>query len=367
MCYNRRMSNSVVKTVGILTSGGDAPGLNAAIRGLCEAGINKYGMKFVGIQNGYKGFENGQKIDIEKDDLDKLLILGGTVLGSTREKPFKNQDIIEKTGLNAVDSIKKYYKKWNLDALVVLGGNGSNTTAGLLSDAGLNVIGLPKTIDNDIVHTDYTFGFQTAVGIATDAIEKIHTTAFSHSRVMVVEVMGHKVGWIGLCSGIAGGADVILLPEIPYDKKNIAKKIKKNHDDGKNYSIVVVSEGAQNKEEAKLDKKSFKKARAEMGCSIGERVAKEIEEETGLETRVTVLGHLQRGGSPNAYDRYMASLFGAAAADYLSRGEFGKILVWQNNQITAIPLADVAGQVKKVSADESLVAAARGIGISFGD
>ncbi|MBR0155263.1 MAG: 6-phosphofructokinase, partial [Treponema sp.] len=209
------MRDSKVKTVGVLTSGGDAPGLNAAIRGLCLTGINEYGMKFVGIQNGYKGFEAGQCIPLKSEDMDNLLVQGGTILGSTREKPFKNQDKIEKTGLSAVDSIKKFYKKWGLDALVVLGGNGSNTTAGLLSDEGLNVIGLPKTIDNDIVHTDYTFGFHTAVDIATEAIEKIHTTAFSHSRVMVIEVMGHKVGWIGLCSGIAGKADVILLQEIP--------------------------------------------------------------------------------------------------------------------------------------------------------
>lgn len=361
------MRDSKVKTVGVLTSGGDAPGLNAAIRGLCLTGINEYGMKFVGIQNGYKGFEAGQCIPLKSEDMDNLLVQGGTILGSTREKPFKNQDKIEKTGLSAVDSIKKFYKKWGLDALVVLGGNGSNTTAGLLSDEGLNVIGLPKTIDNDIVHTDYTFGFHTAVDIATEAIEKIHTTAFSHSRVMIIEVMGHKVGWIGLCSGIAGKADVILLPEIPYDIKNIAKKIESNKKTGKNYSIVVVSEGAQNKEESKLDKKAFKKARAEMGCSIGERVAKEIQEATGLETRCTVLGHLQRGGSPDAFDRYMATLFGSTAADYLARGEFGKILVWQNNQITGIPLRDVASQVKSVKKDEPLVEAAKKTGICFGD
>ncbi|MBR5933780.1 MAG: 6-phosphofructokinase [Treponema sp.] len=361
------MKDSKVKTVGILTSGGDAPGLNAAIRGLCLTGMNEYGMKFVGIQNGYRGFENGQSFQIKRENLDGLLMKGGTFLGSTREKPFKSQEKLEKTGLTPVDSIKKFYKKWDLDALVVLGGNGSNTTAGLLSDEGLNVIGLPKTIDNDIVHTDYTFGFHTAVDIATEAIEKIHTTAFSHSRVMVIEVMGHKVGWIGLCSGIAADADVILLPEIPYDIKNVAKKIMANKKADKNYSIVVVSEGAQNKEEAKLDKKALKKLRAEMKCSIGERVAEEIQEETGLETRCTVLGHLQRGGSPDAYDRYMATLFGSMAADYLARGEFGKILVWQNNQITGIPLRDVAGQVKSVKKDEPLVKAAEKAGICFGN
>lgn len=361
------MKNSKVKTVGILTSGGDAPGLNSAIRGLCEAGMNCYNMKFVGILNGYKGFEAGQCISIEKETLPQLLTLGGTFLGSTREKPFKNKEKDSKTGLSAVDSIKKYYKKWKLDALVVLGGNGSNTTAGLLSQEGLNVIGLPKTIDNDIVHTNYSFGFQTAVNIASDAISKIHTTASSHSRVMVVEVMGHKAGWIGLHSGIASGADVILLPEIPYDKKSVAKKILENHKAGKKYSIVVVSEGAMNKEESQLDKKAFKKERASMPCSMGERVAKEIEELTGLETRCTVLGHLQRAGEPLPYDRVMATLFGASCADYLARGDFGKILVWQNDQIVGIPLLDVASQVKNVGLDEPLVKAAKSVGICFGD
>lgn len=357
---------SKVKNVGILTSGGDAPGLNAAIRGLCQAGMNCYDMKFIGILNGYKGFEAGQCIPIEKKDLPSLLTLGGTFLGSTREKPFKNKEKDAK-GLSAVDSIKKYYKKWKLDALVVLGGNGSNTTAGLLSQEGLNVIGLPKTIDNDIVHTNYSFGFQTAVNIASEAIEKIHTTASSHSRVMVVEVMGHKAGWIGLYSGIASGADVILLPEIPYEKKTVAKKILENNKDGKKYSIVVVSEGAMTREESKLDKKAFKKSRGEMTCSIGARVAKEIEELTGLETRCTVLGHLQRAGTPLPYDRVMATMFGATAADYLARGEFGKILVWQNDQIVGIPLMDVASQVKNVPADDPLVKTAKSVGVCFGD
>ena len=361
------MKTSAVKTIGILTSGGDAPGLNAAIRGICAAGINVYGMKVVGIKNGYKGFEQGLCVPIEKKDLPELLMKGGTVLGSTREKPFKNKEKIKQTGLSAVESIKKHYKQWKLDALVVLGGNGSNTTAGLLAKEGLNVIGLPKTIDNDIVHTDYTFGFHTAVDIATESIERIHTTAFSHSRVMVVEVMGHKVGWIGLYSGVAGGADVILLPEIPYDIKKVAEKICDDRKSGKNFSIVVVSEGALNNDEAKLDKKAFKKKRAAMGMSIGARVAAEIEKETGFETRVTVLGHLQRGGTPDSYNRFMATQFGAAAADFAARGEFGKILVWQNHKIVGIPLEDVASQIKSISLDNPMIKTAKSVGISFGD
>lgn len=360
------MSISSVKRVGVLTSGGDAPGLNAAIRGLCLTGIKKYGMKFVGILDGYKGFEQGRCIDLNIENIDSILSVGGTLLGSAREKPFKNKEKIKETGLSAIESIKKHYKDWKLDAVVVLGGNGSNTTAGFLSNAGLNVIGLPKTIDNDIVHTDYTFGFSTAVECATECIERIKTTAFSHSRVMVVEVMGHKVGWIALHSGIASGADVILLPEIPYQKEIVAKKILENAKVGKKYSIVVVSEGAQDTNESKLDKKAFKKVRSSMGCSIGERVAKEIENETGLETRVTVLGHLQRGGSPNPYDRFMATHFGATACDYICKKEFGKILVWQNNSIKAIPLELVSGQTKKIPFDCDMIQTAKNIGISFG-
>jgi phosphofructokinase-like protein len=359
------MSN--VKTFGILTSGGDAPGLNAAIRGVCRAASIKYGMKAIGILDGYKGFAQGKHIELKDSDSPDLLLRGGTILGTTRDKPFKNKEVDPKTGLTSVEAIKANYKKWNLDALVVLGGNGTNTTASLLAAEGLNVVGLPKTIDNDIVGTDLTFGFHTALDVATDAIDRIQTTAQSHGRIMVVEVMGHKAGWIGLYSGIASGSDVILLPEIPYDIKSVAKHVMQQHKNGKNYAIVVVAEGALNKEEALLSKKEFKKARLEMPSSIAYRVAKELQEETNLESRVSVIGYLQRGGIPSPSDRVLATQFGVAAADFLARGEFGKLVALKDNQMVGVPLEEVAGKVKGIAMDDPLLLTARNLDICFGD
>ncbi len=361
------MKESVVKKFGILTSGGDAPGLNAAIRAVCRAGIIEYGMKVVGIKNGYRGLIQGNCIPLETKDLTGLLTEGGTFLGTSREKPFKAKEPDPETGLMPVEAIRKNYKKWGLDALVCLGGNGTNTTASQLSKVGLNVIGLPKTIDNDIAHTDMTFGFHTALDVATEAIDRIHTTAHSHSRIMIIEVMGHKAGWLGLYSGIAGGGDVILIPEIPYDIKSVARAVKARRDAGKEFSIVIVAEGALSKEEAKLDKKEFKKARLNMPYSIGYRVAKELEEETKLESRVSVLGYLQRGGTPSPYDRVLASQYGVAAADFLARGEFGKLVALQNGKMVGVPLEDVAGIVRTVPLDHPMIQAGRNLGTCFGD
>lgn len=361
------MKETNIKTIGILTSGGDAPGLNAAIRGVCRSAMINYGIKVIGIKNGYRGLINGDMVNITADDVAGIINRGGTFLGTSREKPFKNPVVNPETGLLPIEAIKKNYKKWNLDALVVLGGNGTNTTASLLAKEGLNVIGLPKTIDNDIVGTDITFGFHTAVDVATEAIDRIHTTAHSHSRVMVVEVMGHKAGWLALYSAIAGGGDVCLLPEMPYDIKKVAKEILHRRDAGKEFSIVVVAEGALSKEEAKLSKKEFKKSRLEMTQSIGYRVAKELEEATNLESRVTVLGYLQRGGTPSPYDRVLATQFGSAAADFIAEENFGKLVAMQNNKIVAIPLEDCAGKVKNISVDDPLIQNARSVGLCFGD
>ena len=361
------MKKTAVKTIGILTSGGDAPGLNAAIRGVCRSAINNYGMKVIGIRNGYRGLINGDCIQITPEMISGIITRGGTFLGTSREKPFKNPEPNPDTGLLPIEAIKKNYKKWKLDALVVLGGNGTNTTGSLLAQEGLNVIGLPKTIDNDIVGTDVTFGFHTAVDVATEAIDRIHTTAHSHSRVMVVEVMGHKAGWLGLYSAIAGGGDVCLLPEIPYDIKKVARNVLARRDAGKEFSIVVVAEGALSTEEAKLSKKEFKKARASMPQSIGYRVAKELEEATGLESRVTVLGYLQRGGTPSPYDRVLATQFGAAAADMLARGEFGQLVAMKDNKIVGVPLDTCAGKVRNIPVDDPLIAQGRAVGLCFGD
>lgn len=357
----------MVKRFGILTSGGDAPGLNAAIRAVCRTAKIEYGMEAVAIKNGYRGLIQGDMEILGAENLAGLLTLGGTILGTSREKPFKNPVPDPVTGLLPIEAIKANYKKWNLDALVCIGGNGTNSTASKLSEAGLNVIGLPKTIDNDIVKTDVTFGFHTAVDVATDAIDRIHTTAHSHSRIMVIEVMGHKAGWLGLYSGVAGGGDVILIPEIPYSIDSVAKKVMERRDAGKNFSIVVVAEGAKSISEAHLSKKELKKVRAAMPYSIAYRVAKELEEATSLESRVTVLGYLQRGGTPSPYDRVLASRFGTAAAEFLAKENFGKLVAMQNGTIVGVPLKEIEGLVKNVPLDSPMIKSARELGTCLGD
>lgn len=358
---------SKIKRIGILTSGGDAPGLNSAIRGVCRSAFINHGMSVVGIRNGYRGLISNDCFELTLSNVTGILTHGGTILGTSREKPFKNPVPNTETGLLPVDAIKKNYEKLGLDALVVLGGNGTNTTGSMLANESLNVVGLPKTIDNDIVGTDITFGFHTALDVATEAIDRIHSTAHSHSRIMIVEVMGHKAGWLGLYSGLAGGGDVILIPEIPYDINSVAAKIVERKNAGKTFSIVVVAEGALSKEEAQLDKKTLKKIRATMQNSIGYRVAHELENATGLESRVTVLGYLQRGGTPSPYDRVLATRFGVAATDFLARGDFGKLVALQNNKIVPVPLSETAGKVKNIPLDDPILADARAVGICFGD
>ena len=358
--------DSSVKRFGILTSGGDAPGLNAAIRAVCRT-ASQYGMTAVGIKNGYRGLINGDMEVLEGEKLVGLLTVGGTILGTSREKPFKNPVPDPVTGLLPIEAIKNNYKKWKLDALVCIGGNGTNSTASLLSQEGLNVIGLPKTIDNDIVCTDMTFGFHTALDVATDAVDRIHSTAHSHSRIMVIEVMGHKAGWLGLYSGVAGGGDVVLIPEIPYNIHSVAEKVMERRKAGKNFSIVVVAEGALSRDEALLSKKEFKKLRASMPESIGYRVAHELENATGLESRVTVLGYQQRGGTPSSYDRVLATQFGTAAAHFLHKGDFGKLVALQNNQIVGVPLEEIAGRVKTIPLNHPMLKTARELGTCLGD
>ena len=361
------MKETTVKTIGILTPGGDAPGLNAAIRALCLTGKNKYNMKFVGFHNGYQGLIDNDTIKVDSETVQNLYNQGGTFLGTSRVKPFKNPVPDPKTGLLPVEAIKETFKKNKLDALVCLGGNGTNSTASCLYDAGFNVIGLPKTIDNDILGTDETFGFQSAIEVATAGLESIRTTARSHSRIMVVEIMGHKVGWLALYSGIAANADVILLPEIPYNIKKLSASIKKKLANGQNYLIVACSEGALNEDEAKLSKKEYKKAREAMTQSVAYRVAKEIEAETGYETRTSVLGYTQRGGNPNPYDILLATKIGNAAADYLAQKKFGNLIAIKDGKIATTPLSALAGQIKPISKDEPMVQTARDLGICFGD
>ena len=360
---------SVTKTFGILTAGGDCPGLNAAIRGVCRPAYDRYGMRIVGIANGYRGIlENNTRL-LKPEDFWGILTRGGTILGASREKPFKtrSKDADNSLGEYKVALIKENYRDLGLDCLVVLGGNGTNTTGWLLSREGLNVVGLPKTIDNDIVGTDRSFGFHSALAIATEAIDRLHSTAQSHNRVMVIELMGHKAGWLALYAGVAGGGDVILLPELPYDIKTIVRHLEDRARSGKSFSIVVVAEGALSKEEALMDKKERKRHRQEEGSpSIAYRVAREIERETGMETRATVLGYTQRGGVPSASDRVLATSLGAAAAELLARGCYGRMVCLDGNRVDSVSLEVPAEKIKTVPRDHYMIDTAIAVGTCMG-
>lgn len=356
--------------IGMLTSGGDCQALNATMRGVVKGLYGSFKeVEIYGFLEGYKGLMYGNYKLLKADDFSGILTKGGTILGSSRQ-PFKLMREPDANGLDKVKAMKDTYKKLKLDCLVVLGGNGSQKTANLLSEEGLNVIGLPKTIDNDLWGTDMTFGFQSAVDIATDAIDCIHTTAASHGRVFIVEIMGHKVGWITLHAGIAGGADIILIPEIPYDIDNICKALDKRAKQGKGFSILAVAEGAISKEVAAMSKKERKANRAEAAAkypSVAYEIAEQIKATGGQEVRVTVPGHTQRGGSPCPYDRVLSSRFGAKAAELVKEGKFGQLVVLKDNEVTSIPLSESAGKLKYVSPEDSIVKNAKMLGISFGD
>ena len=354
------------RRIGILTSGGDCPGLNAAIRGVARAAYEMFDAEIIGIRNGYGGLIEGDYQEMRKKQFSGILTLGGTILGTSRT-PFRNMRVIEENGVDKVAAMKKTYKDLKLDCLVTLGGNGTHKTANLLSEEGLNVIGLPKTIDNDIYGTDVTFGFHTAVDIATEVIDRIHTTAGSHSRVMCIEIMGNKAGWLTLYSGIAGGADIILLPELPYDIKKVAAAVENRAKAGKNFSILAVAEGAFSQEEAKMKRKEWTAQRAAAGYTTATaRIAKQVEELTGAETRICVPGHMQRGGSPSAYDRVLATQFGAYAAGLVADEHYGVTVAMVNRHVTANPLADIAGKTRGVPGDCDMLNVARAMGICLG-
>lgn len=354
--------------IGMLTSGGDCQALNAAMRGVvkgvCET---RDDVEIYGFEDGYKGLIYGHFHMLTSADFSGILTRGGTILGTSRQ-PFKLMRVPDKNGLDKVAAMKQNYHKLSLDCLVILGGNGTHKTANLLREEGLNVITLPKTIDNDLWGTDMTFGFQSAVDIATDTIDRIHTTATSHSRVFIIEVMGHKVGHVTLHAGIAGGADVILLPEIPYDINIIADVIQKRAAEGKRFTIIAVAEGAISKEDAKLKKKEYKEKLAKRKYpSIAYELAEQIQQKTDKEVRITVPGHTQRGGSPCAYDRVFATRVGAAAARLILNQEYGYMIAMKNGKTVKVPLQDVAGKLKMVDPEAGIIKEARQIGISFGD
>lgn len=357
-----------MKRIGMLTSGGDCQALNAAMRGVVKTLTNS-GEKteIYGFIDGYRGLIYGDYRMLTGKDFSGILTVGGTILGTSRT-PFKLIREPDENGIDKVEAMKKNYKKLKLDCLVILGGNGTHKTANLLRSEGLNVVTLPKTIDNDLWGTDMTFGFQSAVDIATNAIDCIHTTAASHGRVFIVEVMGHKVGWLTLNAGMAGGADIILLPEIPYDIEKVIDAIETRHKNGSRFTIIAVAEGAISKEDAALSKKEYKeKLRKRPYPSVSYEVAAQIQERSGREVRVTVPGHVQRGGSPCPYDRVFASRLGSEAGKLILNGEYGFMVGYKNREIVKVPLEEVAGKLKTVSPDATIVQEAKMLGICFGD
>jgi len=358
------------RKIGILTSGGDCPSLNATIRGAVRSCYQYFGednIEFIGISNGYHGLIHNECKIMKREDFFGLLTKGGTILSSKRT-PFNKMREIEEDGIDKVAKMKKTYKKQGLDCVLTFGGNGTHKNANLLSEEGLNVIALPKTIDNDIRGTDVTFGFHTAVEIGTGVLDRIHTTAHSHSRVMVVEIMGNKSGCLSLYTGVGGGCDVILMPEIPYSEDAVLQAIWRRSDAGKPYSIIVVAEGAMDKNEAKMKGKERAAKRAECGVkTVTNRIVKLVQERAGIETRAVVPGHMLRGGTPSAYDRILATQFGARAAALITEGKFGYTVAKIGNEITENKLIDIVGKPKKVDVNDIMVHTAKSIGVSFGD
>lgn len=357
-----------MKRIGMLTSGGDCQALNAAMRGVVKTMMNcSDDVEIYGFLEGYRGLIYGHFKMLTSSDFSGILTKGGTILGSSRT-PFKTIREPDENGLDKVEAMKQNYYKLQLDCLVILGGNGTHKTANLLREEGLNVITLPKTIDNDLWGTDMTFGFQSAVDIATNAIDCIHTTAASHGRVFIVEVMGHKVGWLTLNAGMAGGADIILIPEIPYDIKKVAEAIKRRSEKGSRFTILAVAEGAISKEDAKLSKKEYRdKLKNYKFPSVSYEIASQIQEITGMEVRVTVPGHTQRGGSPCPYDRVFASRLGSEAGKLVLEGKYGFMVGYKNREIVKVPLEEVAGKLKSIAPDATIVQEAKMLGINFGD
>jgi 6-phosphofructokinase 1 len=376
------MPGAQAKCIGILTSGGDCPGLNAAIRGVAKPAMSDFHIEVIGIEKGFRGLVENHSRVLHLQDVSGILSLGGTILGTSRERPYKmplpNGETVDMTP-RAVET----YNRLGLDCLVCLGGNGTHKVAHSLTRFGLNVIGLPKTIDNDLAETDITFGFDSAVNTAAQAIDHLYSTAEAHLRVMVIELMGHNAGWLALTAGVAGGADIILIPEIPYDIDSISQHLTERRRRGKWFSIIAVAEGARPKSQAlsvngkKKDKKKEKKKdkkkeetrnrEDESDGRVSTAVARAISRRLGMETRVTVLGHLQRGGIPTPFDRVLATRFGTFAAEMLFAGKYNQMVCMKGAEVTSVPLEKVSGRTKLVPLDHPLIRAARRVGTNFGD
>ena len=371
------------KRIGILTAGGDSPGLNAAIRSFGKTAIGFYGWELLGFRDGITGLVTDHHVPLDGRALSGILTVGGTILGTSRDKVHKFPT--DDGPVDMVPTVVANYEKEGLDGLILLGGGGTAKNAKRLMDGGLNVLHLPKTIDNDIALTDTSFGFATAMEIATEALDRVHSTAHSHHRIILTEIMGHNAGWLTLGAGLAGGADVILIPEIPYSVEKVAETIKARLGRGSSFSVVAVAEGARDVDDtadyeaARLLAKSAKSAEAERAAKTHLanvedsqrehtfRLARELEALTGLESRVTILGYVQRGGTPCAADRLLATRIGAAAADLVADGQYGYMVAARGEGTEPVPLAEVAGNVKTVPADHEWVSAARKIGAGLGN
>lgn len=374
------------KHIGILTAGGDSPGLNAAIRGIGKSALRSNRMDIIGFRDGFRGLMENRTMRLDMEVLSSILTLGGTILGTSRDKPHRMP-----VGDNLVDMTEvicdNYYRN-NLDVLICIGGGGTQKNAFRLAQSGLNILTLPKTIDNDVAMTDVTFGFHTAMEIATEAIDRLHSTAHSHHRIIVVEVMGHNTGWLALGAGIASGADVVLIPEIPYNPINVAKAIRRRKQRGNNFSIVVVAEGALSQQDHQLLfslKEQKRKAKEKKDSTLKKEILKEfkhfeelrntntlrlsqqLEEMTGLESRLTILGHLQRGGTPSAADRVLATRLGTSCIKYIDEGVTGAMIAVKGETTSAVPLQEVVGKRLVVPLEHSWVKSARQVGTCFGD
>lgn len=360
----------MVKKIAVLTGGGDCPGLNAVIRAIVRSAVHQ-GIEVAGILDGFKGAVEGDFVSLGLKEVSGILPRGGTILGtSNRDNPFSYNIWVDgqRVQEDRSDLVLENIRKRGIDCLVVIGGDGSLSIALELAQKGLQVIGVPKTIDNDLQATDLTFGFQSAVETAQEALDKLHTTAESHHRVMILEVMGRYAGWIALYSGIAGGADVILIPEVPYDIRKVAQAINERNSRNKKFSIIVAAEGAKSIDGQMVVKQVFEGRTDPLRLGgIGEKVAKDLEQLINLETRVTVLGHLQRGGSPNTFDRILSTRYGVAAMDAVLAQDFGKMVALQGTSIVRVPLAEAVKQTKKVEPDDQVLLAARKLGLKFGD
>lgn len=364
------MGSSSIRRIGILTGGGDCPGLNAVIRAVVKTAAQQR-IEVIGIKDGYLGLIQNDWRPLGANDVANILTLGGTILGSSnKDNPYHFAEKDKSGKVHKHDRsqvIPRNLKKHGIEVLVVLGGDGSMTVATHLSRRGIKIVGVPKTIDNDIMGTDMTFGHDTAVSIATEAIDRLHTVADSHHRVMIVEVMGRYAGWLALRSGIAGGGDVILIPEIPYDELKIGEAIRSRQKRGKKSSIVVIAEGAHAKH-AKMvvDRVNPLSAERVRLGGISRQLAHHLETKSGLETRSVILGHIVRGGTPTAFDRNLATLFGVKAMELVHRHQFGRMVTLQKGSLSSIPLSKVGGKVRKVPLGHELIQAAKSIGVSFG-